>query len=42
VVPAQLLAFFKSLQLGLQPDSPSVTGAISRVVEGFPIYDLKK
>lgn len=42
VVPAQLLAFFKSLQLGLQPDTPSVTGAISRVVEGFPIYDLKK
>jgi tagatose-6-phosphate ketose/aldose isomerase len=42
VIPAQLLAFFKSLNLGLQPDNPSVTGAISRVVEQFPIYDLKR
>ncbi|MGV3503173.1 MAG: SIS domain-containing protein [Adhaeribacter sp.] len=40
VLPAQLLGFFKSIQLGLQPDSPSVTGAISRIVEEFPIYDL--
>lgn len=42
VLPAQLLAFFKSLQLGLQPDSPSATGAISRVVEIFPIYEFKR
>ncbi len=41
VLPTQLLSFFKSLQLGLQPDTPSATGAISRVVEDFPIYDLK-
>jgi tagatose-6-phosphate ketose/aldose isomerase len=40
VLPAQLLAFFKSIQLGFQPDSPSETGAISRVVEEFPIYEL--
>ncbi|QMU27382.1 SIS domain-containing protein [Adhaeribacter radiodurans] len=40
VLPAQLLAFFKSFQLGLRPDSPSETGAISRVVEEFPIYEL--
>lgn len=40
VLPAQILAFFKSLQLGLQPDSPSETGAISRIVEEFPIYEL--
>jgi tagatose-6-phosphate ketose/aldose isomerase len=38
VLPAQILGFFKSLQLGLKPDSPSVTGAITRVVEGVTIY----
>lgn len=41
VVPAQILAFFKSLQLGLQPDTPSQTGAISRVVEGVQIYSFQ-
>lgn len=41
VVPAQLLGFFKSLGLGLQPDSPSASGSISRVVEKFQIYELK-
>jgi tagatose-6-phosphate ketose/aldose isomerase len=41
VVPAQILAFYKSLQLGLKPDAPSVTGAISRVVEGVQIYSLQ-
>jgi tagatose-6-phosphate ketose/aldose isomerase len=41
VVPAQILAFYKSLQLGLKPDAPSVTGAISRVVEGVQIYALQ-
>ncbi|MEX2231356.1 MAG: SIS domain-containing protein [Cyclobacteriaceae bacterium] len=40
VLPAQILGFYKSLQLGLRPDSPSVTGAITRVVEGVQIYDL--
>jgi len=40
VLPAQLLGFFKSLQLGLRPDNPSTTGAITRVVEGVHIYDL--
>jgi tagatose-6-phosphate ketose/aldose isomerase len=39
VLPAQMLGLFKSLALGLQPDSPSVSGAISRVVEGVVIYD---
>jgi tagatose-6-phosphate ketose/aldose isomerase len=38
IVPCQMLAFFKSLQLGLQPDSPSTSGAISRVVKGVKIY----
>lgn len=41
VVPAQLLGFYKSLNLGLQPDTPSASGSISRVVEKFQIYDLK-
>jgi tagatose-6-phosphate ketose/aldose isomerase len=40
VVPSQMLAFFKSLQLGLNPDSPSTTGAITRVVEGVHIYSM--
>ncbi|HEA23183.1 hypothetical protein LCGC14_0783100 [marine sediment metagenome] len=34
----QLLAFYKSMQLGLSPDSPSSSKAISRVVEGVTIY----
>ncbi|MEQ5789826.1 sugar isomerase [Muricauda sp. NFXS6] len=34
----QLLGFFKSLDLKLQPDSPSKSGAISRVVKGVIIY----
>jgi tagatose-6-phosphate ketose/aldose isomerase len=38
ILPAQLLAFYKSLQLGLSPDSPSSSGAITRVVEGVNIY----
>jgi hypothetical protein len=28
------------LSLGLQPDNPSVNGAITRVVEGVAIYPL--
>ena len=39
VLPAQILGFFKSLVLGLSPDNPSTSGAISRVVEGVVIYD---
>jgi tagatose-6-phosphate ketose/aldose isomerase len=41
VLPAQILAFFMSLKLGLKPDTPSATGAITRVVEGVKIYPLK-
>jgi tagatose-6-phosphate ketose/aldose isomerase len=40
IVPAQLLGFYKSLQLGLMPDAPSKTGAITRVVEGVQIYSI--
>lgn len=41
VLPSQILGFFKSLNLGLRPDNPSLSGAITRVVEGVQIYDLK-
>jgi tagatose-6-phosphate ketose/aldose isomerase len=40
VLPAQILGLFKSLELDLKPDNPSVSGAISRVVEGVIIYDV--
>lgn len=40
VVPSQILAFFKSISLGLSPDNPSRNGAISRVVEGVNIYEI--
>ena len=38
IIPGQLLGFFKSLHSGLRPDNPSISGAISRVVEGVNIY----
>ena len=40
VVVAQLLAFFRCLEEGLQPDSPSEGGVINRVVESFPLHTL--
>lgn len=38
ILLGQLIGFYKSLDLGLQPDSPSTTGAISRIVQGVKIY----
>jgi tagatose-6-phosphate ketose/aldose isomerase len=38
IIPAQMLGFFKSMKLGLQPDTPSKSGAISRVVKGVNVY----
>ena len=38
VVAAQLLSFFRCLEEGLQPDSPSEGGVINRVVEKFPLH----
>jgi tagatose-6-phosphate ketose/aldose isomerase len=38
VVVGQMLALFKSLNLGLKPDSPSPDGTINRVVQGVTIY----
>jgi tagatose-6-phosphate ketose/aldose isomerase len=40
VLPAQLLGFYKSLNLGLNPDSPSRSGMIHRVVQGVKIYPI--
>lgn len=39
VLFGQLLGFFASLHAGLQPDSPSPAGIISRVVGQFAIYN---
>ena len=41
VLPAQILGFYKSLQLGLKPDIPSKSGSITRVVQGVTIYPYK-
>ncbi len=38
VLPAQMIGFYKSLHLGLNPDMPSISGSISRVVKGVVIY----
>jgi tagatose-6-phosphate ketose/aldose isomerase len=38
VITGQLLGLFASLKAGLHPDSPSPSGAISRVVSGVKIY----
>jgi tagatose-6-phosphate ketose/aldose isomerase len=42
VLPAQMMGFFKSLDLGLKPDTPSESGTITRVVEGVEIYPFTK
>jgi tagatose-6-phosphate ketose/aldose isomerase len=39
VVVGQILGTFKSLSLGLKPDSPSAGGVIHRVVRGVTIYE---
>jgi len=38
IVPSQILGVFKSINLGLKPDNPSISGTITRVVEGVNIY----
>ncbi|HEX5153463.1 MAG TPA: SIS domain-containing protein [Parafilimonas sp.] len=42
IIPGQLLGFYKSLELGLKPDEPSVNGSISRVVQGVNIYPVER
>ena len=39
-VVAQVLAFFRCMQEGLHPDSPSRDNVINRVVQRFPLYGL--
>jgi tagatose-6-phosphate ketose/aldose isomerase len=41
VLPAQILGYYKSLNLGLKPDSPSDSGMIHRVVRGVKIHPYK-
>lgn len=41
VVAGQLLAFFRCLEEGLHPDSPSENGVINRVVENFELHPLE-
>lgn len=38
IVFAQILAFYKSLALGITPDNPCPTGEVNRVVQGVTIY----
>lgn len=38
ILPAQMIGLYKSLHLGMSPDMPSASGAISRVVKGVVIY----
>jgi tagatose-6-phosphate ketose/aldose isomerase len=38
VLVGQLLGFFRSLRLGLRPDSPSESGVINRVVQNFKLH----
>ena len=42
VLPAQILAFYKSLNLNLTPDSPSKNGSITRVVQGVTLYPFRR
>lgn len=39
VLVAQMLALFKSIDVGNKPDDPCSTGQVSRVVSGVTIYD---
>jgi tagatose-6-phosphate ketose/aldose isomerase len=39
IIFAQMLAYYASLGLGLDPDNPSPSGVIHRVVQGVRIYE---
>lgn len=41
VLPSQILGYYKSLNLGLKPDTPSTNNSISRVVRGVTIYQYQ-
>lgn len=38
IVYCQILAFYKSVDLGISPDNPSPSGEVNRVVKGVNIY----
>ena len=38
VLPGQMLGYFTSLHIGLNPDAPCTDGSYSRVVQGVHIY----
>jgi len=38
VVVGQMLGFFRCMREGLQPDSPSESGVINRVVQSFTLH----
>ncbi len=40
VMVGQVLAFFRCMQEGLKPDTPSSTGVISRVVQSFQLHGV--
>jgi len=40
IVYCQMLAFYKALQLGINPDNPCPGGEVNRVVQGVTIYPL--
>lgn len=40
IIYAQILAFYKSLSLGICPDTPNPKGLVNRVVKGVTIHDF--
>lgn len=41
VLYAQIFALLSSVKLGIEPDNPSPSGTVNRVVKGVTIYDYK-
>ncbi len=41
IVYCQILAFYKSIRLGLTPDNPCPSGEVNRVVQGVKIYPFE-
>lgn len=41
ILYAQILAVYKSLNMGIKPDNPVPNGSVNRVVQGVTIYPLK-
>jgi tagatose-6-phosphate ketose/aldose isomerase len=39
IIYAQMLAFYKSWHLGIQPDNPNPEGRVNRVVKGVTVYE---